>query len=678
MKLVIAEKPSVGVSIAKVLNANDRQNGYYEGSGYIVTWCVGHLIALSDPNYYGDYKVWKIEDLPIIPCTWNTEVSTNTKSQFNIVKSLMLRKDVDEIVCATDAGREGELIFRLVYDKVNPKKPYKRLCISSMEDTAIENGFHNLKEGKDYENLYRSAIARAKADWLVGFNLTRYYTCLYNNSGLLLNVGRVQTPTLALIVDRDEKIENFKVEDFYYLQGALGDLKIKSERYENKNNCDEDLSRIIESNTICTKSDTKDIAVKSPLPYDLTTLQREANRKIGFTAEKALNVLQNLYEKKLVTYPRTDSKYLTKDMRGTAIKIAEAYGLKDISPDKIIDDKKVSDHHAVIPTLSSVKLIKSLNLTKDEIKIFKLVKYRFLKSVSPNGIDVKTELEFENSNILFKANVKFIKSEGFRTVGKNYEDKPNEEDNYISSFDNRFIVGNQYDFNYSVETGKTTPPKYYTEDTLLSSMEKAGNEDLDKDLDTEKSGIGTPATRSGIIEKLISSGYVKRVKKDLKSTDIGRELIKMVPESLKSAKTTADWENKLTLISMGELDEDTFISDIIDATIKVISEKPSYNPNFTSNKTVLGKCPRCGGNIYLNNKFYVCDKNCGFKIYKDNLFFKNKGKKLTDSMIKEILEKGETYVQAFTSKNGIKYNAYVKIVDAGKYINFEMEFENNR
>lgn len=678
MKLVIAEKPSVGVSIAKVLNANDRQNGYYEGSGYIVTWCVGHLIALSEPNSYGDYKVWKIRDLPIIPCTWNTEVSASTKAQFNIVKSLMLRKDVDEIVCATDAGREGELIFRLVYDKVNPGKPYKRLWISSMEDVAIEKGFHNLKDGKDYENLYRSAIARAKADWLVGFNLTRYYTCLYNSSGLLLNVGRVQTPTLALIVDRDEKIENFKVEDFYYLQGALGDLKIKSERYENKNNCDEDLSRIIESETICTKSDTKDITVKSPLPYDLTTLQREANRKIGFTAEKALNVLQSLYEKKLVTYPRTDSKYLTKDMRETAIKIAEAYGLKDISPDKIIDDKKVSDHHAVIPTLSSVKLIKSLSLNEDELKIFDLVKYRFLKSVSPNGIDVKTELEFENSNILFKTNVKLIKSEGFRTVGKNYEDKPNEEDNYISSFDTEFIVGNRYDFNYSVETGKTTPPKYYTEDTLLSSMEKAGNEALDKDLDTEKSGIGTPATRSGIIEKLISSGYVKRVKKDLKSTDIGRELVKMVPESLKSAKTTADWENKLTLISMGELDEDTFISDIIDATIKVISEKPSYNPNFTSNKTVLGKCPRCGGNIYLNNKFYVCDKNCGFKIYKDNLFFKNKGKKLTDSMIKEMLEKGKTYVQALTSKNGKKYNAYIKIVDAGKYINFEMEFENNR
>lgn len=678
MKLVIAEKPSVGVSIAKVLNANERMNGYYEGSGYIVTWCVGHLIALSDPNSYGDYKVWKIEDLPIIPCTWNTEVSASTKAQFNIVKSLMLRKDVDEIVCATDAGREGELIFRLVYDKVNPGKPYKRLWISSMEDVAIEKGFHNLKDGKDYENLYRSAIARAKADWLVGFNLTRYYTCLYNSSGLLLNVGRVQTPTLALIVDRDEKIENFKVEDFYYLQGALGDLKIKSERYESKNNCDEDLSRIIHSETICTKSDTKDITVKSPLPYDLTTLQREANRKIGFTAEKALNVLQSLYEKKLVTYPRTDSKYLTKDMRETAIKIAEAYGLSDISPDKIIDDKKVSDHHAVIPTLSSVQLIKSLSLNEDELKIFELVKYRFLKSVSPNGIDIKTELEFENSNILFKTNVKLIKSEGFRTVGKNYEDKPNEEDNYISSFDNEFIVGNRYDFNYSVETGKTTPPKYYTEDTLLSSMEKAGNEDLDKDLDTEKSGIGTPATRSGIIEKLISSGYVKRVKKDLKSTDIGRELVKMVPESLKSAKTTADWENKLTLISMGKLDEDTFISDIIKATIEVISEKPSYNPNFTSNKTVFGKCPRCGGNIYLNNKFYVCDKNCGFKIYKDNLFFKNKGKKLTDSMIKEMLEKGKTYVQALTSKNGKKYNAYIKIVDAGKYINFEMEFENNR
>ncbi|NLY20783.1 MAG: DNA topoisomerase 3 [Tissierellia bacterium] len=565
MKLVIAEKPSVAMSIAKVLKANNRKNGYMEGNGYIVSWCVGHLVGLANAEEYNEkYKKWDIKDLPIIPDKWETTVFKKTSSQFKTLKSLMNLDRVSEVICATDAGREGELIFRLVYEKAKCKKPIKRLWISSMEESSIKKGFENLREGREYIPLYESALARAKADWLVGINATRLFTCLYGN---LLSVGRVQTPTLFLIVDREEKINNFKSTKYYNLSLELENFSIKSERFNIKTEAKSALKDIADEYVMCSEVDEKIKRIKPPLPFDLTTLQRESNRYFGYTAKQTLDYLQSLYEKKWITYPRTDSRYLTEDMKSTLIEIIEFISadvnIESPNINRICNNAKVTDHHAIIPTLETKNL--DINeIPKTEQNLYGLICMKLLSSVSKVCIEREITAVFELNSHIFKTTGTEIIDQGYKEI----------ENRYLMQFNNHgdkkeegqlpiITKGEQYRIiSKDIKEGKTTPPKRYTEDTLLSSMERAGREETHDLLDIERIGLGTPATRASIIEKLISVGYVERVNKNLIPTKKAYHLITVVPEELKSPKLTARWENELTLMSMGKGSEKRFINEI--------------------------------------------------------------------------------------------------------------------
>lgn len=669
MKLVIAEKPSVASSIAKVIGANKKCNGYFEGGDYIVSWCVGHLVELAFANAYDPkYEKWNLSDLPIIPKQYKTVVSSGTKKQFNIVKSLLNDSKVNEVICATDAGREGELIFRLLYDKVNCKKPIKRLWISSLEDESISNGFKNLKPGEDYDNLYISAFARAKADWLIGINATRFYSLKYRDYlKSLISVGRVMTPTLNMIVERTNNVKNFKPQEFYVIFSKIQDLIVESDRYETKDEAFKEINNLKTNKMKCVKSNVIEKKTRSPLPYDLTTLQREANRYYGLTSKKTLDITQKLYENKQVTYPRTDSRYVTEDMINSVLELANKIDKQDYNVDKIVNNAKVNDHHAIIPTLNSLS---SNNRSDEENKIYNLIKMRFISSMLKDGVDIKGSYEFKVDNLTLKANQSSIKELGFREYENTFFQKTIEANNFIS-----INEGEEFEFLPQIKTGMTSPPKYYTEDTLLSAMERAGNEDLDDSLDTEKEGIGTPATRASIIEKLIKLNYIERNKKNLISTEVGENIDKLLPDFLKSPKLTADWENKLTLIANGRLSEREFMEEIEDLINKILNSQEEVK--FKMEEKVIGKCTRCKeGNIVLRGKAYVCDNDCGWKIYKDNIWWKSKGKKLTDEILKEILEKGEVRIEGFKSaKTGSHYPANISLEDTGQYINFKMRFD---
>lgn len=669
MKLVIAEKPSVASSIAKVIGANKKCNGYFEGGDYIVSWCVGHLVELAFANAYDPkYEKWNLSDLPIIPKQYKTVVSSGTKKQFNIVKSLLNDSKVNEVICATDAGREGELIFRLLYDKVNCKKPIKRLWISSLEDESISNGFKNLKPGEDYDNLYISAFARAKADWLIGINATRFYSLKYRDYlNSLISVGRVMTPTLNMIVERTNNVKNFKPQEFYVIFSKIQDLIVESDRYETKDEAFKEINNLKTNKMKCVKSNVIEKKTRSPLPYDLTTLQREANRYYGLTSKKTLDITQKLYENKQVTYPRTDSRYVTEDMINSVLELANKIDKQDYNVDKIVNNAKVNDHHAIIPTLNSLS---SNNRSDEENKIYNLIKMRFISSMLKDGVDIKGSYEFKVDNLTLKANQSSIKELGFREYENTFFQKTIEANNFIS-----INEGEEFEFLPQIKTGMTSPPKYYTEDTLLSAMERAGNEDLDDSLDTEKEGIGTPATRASIIEKLIKLNYIERNKKNLISTEVGENIDKLLPDFLKSPKLTADWENKLTLIANGRLSEREFMEEIEDLINKILNSQEEVK--FKMEEKVIGKCTRCKeGNIVLRGKAYVCDNDCGWKIYKDNIWWKSKGKKLTDEILKEILEKGEVRIEGFKSaKTGSHYPANISLEDTGQYINFKMRFD---
>ena len=688
MILVIAEKPSVAQSIAKVLGATSRKDGYLEGNNYIVSWCVGHLVGLADASSYDErYAKWRYDDLPIVPEEWLFEVPKDKTQQFKILRDLMRDKRVTELVCATDAGREGELIFRLVYNKAGCTKPFKRLWISSLEDAAIREGFNHLRDSSDYDKLYEAALSRSKADWIVGINGTRLFTTLYKKK---LVVGRVQTPTLAMLVEREGKITTFHKEKYFNIHVEKDGLTADMEKIKTED----------EAKTIAATCDKKQAVVSSvrketktvnpPKLYDLTTLQREANRYFSFTAQQTLDLVQSLYEKKLLTYPRTDSQFITDDMEGTARqvigiicrKVSIFDGLSH-DPDikRITNNAKVTDHHAILPTVQLEKQDIS-ELPESEQKIIRLVAMRLLSSTGEKHIYDETQITLSCEGYEFKSKGKTVTQEGWKTVEPRFKaslkTKDKEEPEKV------LLAVNEKDIlspvSASVTEHYTTPPKQYTEDTLLSAMETAGNDEFDDD--TEKKGLGTPATRAGIIEKLVKSGFIERKGKSLVPTKDGNNLVCVLPEQITSPTMTAEWENTLMQIERGNADADVFLKGIVQMTGDLVKAYPFLSDaeanRFESGKEVIGKCPRCGSPVYVGKGNYYCSsKECSFCMWEDNKFFASKKKKLTKKIASELLDKGWCRVKGlYTPKKPQLYDAIIKLDDTGgKYVSFKMEFE---
>lgn len=555
MKLVIAEKPSVAISIAKVIGANKKKDGYYEGNGYRVSWCVGHLIQMANPDAYDEkYAKWNMADLPIIPSDYKYEVAKATKKQFNILKKLMNNKEIDMVINACDAGREGESIFRLVYNESKCKKKMKRLWISSMEDSAIKEGFDNLKDGKDYDNLFESAQARAIADWLVGMNISRLYSCLYKQN---YSVGRVQTPTLAMIVKRDDEIANFKKEKYYTVELSTNGFTLSTDRIDDEVAAEQLISLVGDKIEI-TDIIQKEKITKPDLPFDLTTLQRECNKYFGYSAKQTLDYTQSLYEKKLITYPRTDSRCLTEDMIVSTVN--NILGKNDFDTGRIkvvFNSKKVTDHHAIIPTVSSLSEDLS-GIPESEAKVYRLISDKFHASVGYPLVGSTTKIVAEFNGFEFTSSGKVIKDEGFIKYLKEYKSKQSE-----GAVLPDLSVGDVLSIeNKEIKEKFTQPPKHFTEDTLLKSMEIAGNDALEKGVEVERKGLGTPATRAGIIENLIYKGFVERDKKNLVATHKGISLVTIVSDTFKSAETTAKWEMELSDIAQGKSSKEEFLKDI--------------------------------------------------------------------------------------------------------------------
>ena len=692
MKLIIAEKPSVAQSIAKVVNANQKRDGYIEGKNVLVSWCVGHLIQLASPDAYDPkYKKWTREDLPIIPQKFKWEIAPKTKKQFYVLKKLMERKDVDGIICATDAGREGELIFRLVYNHAKCKKPFKRLWISSMEDKAIVEGLRNLKNSSDYDELYYAAVCRARADWLVGMNASRLYSTMYNQR---LVIGRVQTPTLALLVDRKKRITNFVPQKYFNvhlyctpeLEGVIEKIENPKEAKKIRDTCDGKKATI--------KSvEKKEKTMSPPQLFDLTTLQRECNRYFGYSAQKTLDLTQSLYEKKLVTYPRTESRFITDDMEDTARNmigvIQNVFGfVPPEEPDiqRIINNKKVSDHHALIPT-EEIRKQDIGKLPQDEINVLMIIANQLLCATGKAMKYETTEIHIDCEGYDFVAKGKVIIEAGWKKTESAYKGKLRKRNTKGTKekADKILPKVKKNDTFEPVTSGitdhLTTPPKHYTEDTLLSAMETAGNTDFDKE--TEKKGIGTPATRAGIIEKLIKSKYVERKGKQLIATDFGINLIEIVPETLKSPKTTAEWENTLMKIQRGDIPPNNFTNSIIKMITDLINENTTLSTEeknrfgFMREKEEIGKCPRCGNPVYESTKsFYCSNVECTFAIWKESNFTKNFKKKITKTMAKGLLKKGEVKVKGlYSQKKDKKFDAIVALEDTGKYVNLKLKFK---
>ncbi|HFV0249985.1 TPA: DNA topoisomerase 3 [Streptococcus agalactiae] len=553
--LVIAEKPSVAISIAKVIGATKKKDGYYEGNGYKVSWCVGHLIQMANPDAYDEkYAKWNISDLPIIPKQYKFEVAKATKKQFNILKKLMNDKEIDIVINACDAGREGESIFRLVYNEAKCKKKMQRLWISSMEDSAIKEGFSNLKNGKDYDKLFESAQARAIADWLVGMNISRLYSCLYKQN---YSVGRVQTPTLYMIVKRDEEISNFKKEKYYTVELSMNGLTLSTDKIGDEITA-EQLINLIGDNIEITDVIQKEKITKPDLPFDLTTLQRECNKYFGYSAKQTLDYAQSLYEKKLITYPRTDSRCLTEDMIVSTVN--NILGKNDFDTERIktvFNSKKVTDHHAIIPTVSSLSEDLS-SIPDSETKVYRLISNKLHASVGYPLVENTTKIVAEFDGFEFTSSGRVIRDEGFSKYLKEYKSKKNE---FIELPD--VSIGDVLSIeNKEIKEKFTQPPKHFTEDTLLKSMEIAGNEALEKGVEVERKGLGTPATRAGIIENLIYKGFVERDKKNLIATHKGISLVTIVSDTFKSAETTAKWEMELADIAKGKSSKEKFLEAI--------------------------------------------------------------------------------------------------------------------
>lgn len=553
--LVVAEKPSVDISIAKIIGATKKKDGYYEGNGYKVSWCVGHLIQMANPDAYDEkYAKWNISDLPIIPKQYKFEVAKATKKQFNILKKLMNDKEIDTVINACDAGREGESIFRLVYNEAKCKKKMQRLWISSMEDSAIKEGFDNLKDGKNYDNLFESAQARAIADWLVGMNISRLYSCLYKQN---YSVGRVQTPTLYMIVKRDNEISNFKKEKYYTVELSMNGFTLSTDKIGDEITA-EQLINLIDDNIEITDVVQKEKITKPDLPFDLTTLQRECNKYFGYSAKQTLDYAQSLYEKKLITYPRTDSRCLTEDMIVSTVN--NILGKNDFDTERIktvFNSKNVTDHHAIIPTVSS--LSEDLSSVPDsEAKVYRLISNKLHASVGYPLVENTTKIVAEFDGFEFTSSGKVIKDEGFSKYLKEYKSKKS-EDAVLPDVSIGDVLSIE---NKEIKEKFTKPPKHFTEDTLLKSMEIAGNDALEKGVEVERKGLGTPATRAGIIENLIYKGFVERDKKNLIATHKGISLVTIVADTFKSAETTAKWEMELSDIAQGKYSKKEFLKDI--------------------------------------------------------------------------------------------------------------------
>nr|WP_302975072.1 type IA DNA topoisomerase [Enterocloster clostridioformis] len=696
--LVIAEKPSVAKSIATVLGAGNRKDGYLEGGGYLVSWCVGHLVELADASAYGEqYAKWAVSDLPILPEKWKYTVSPGTKKQFDLLKQLMSRNDVEKLVCACDAGREGELIFRLVYAQARCKKKMERLWISSMEDSAIREGFAHLRPSADYDNLYQAALCRARADWLVGINATRLFSCLYNRT---LNIGRVMTPTLALIVKREAEIAAFQPVPFYTVVLALPGFCAAGERLEDEAQAKNvmEVCAAAEAATVKTV-ERKEKTEKPPALYDLTTLQREANRLLGFTAQQTLDYLQSLYEKKLTTYPRTDSRYLTSDMAdslpvlvnvaATAMPFASGVPIS-CNSGQVINDSKVSDHHAIIPT-QGIKDADLSSLPAGERSLLHLIAARLLCAVGQPHAFAETAVLMECAGYPFKAKGRAVLHPGWKELDGRYRDtlknKPDTDQEKEAKALPLLEENQELEvISASVKEGKTSPPGHFTEDTLLSSMETAGAGEMPED--AERKGLGTPATRAGILEKLIKVGFVerKKVKKTvhLMPTQEGVALISILPKPIQSPSMTAEWEHQLKEIEKGTATPEAFLEQItsmlkeLARNHEVVKDAASL---FPSSRESIGRCPRCGGSVVEIKKGFVCDnKSCGFALWKESRFFTAKKKKLTPELVAALLKDGRAKLSGcYSEKTGKTYDAVVVLNDdGGQYVNFKLEFEGGK
>ena len=675
-KLVIAEKPSVGISIAAVLGAKDRKDGYIEGRDYIVSWGFGHLAELANADTYDEkYVKWRYDDLPIVPSTWKYKIPRDKYSQFETLKKLMNREDVSDVINACDAGREGELIFRNIYKMTGCKKPIYRLWISSMEDAAIEQGFRELKDGKEYDNLFAAARCREWADWLVGINATRLFSVLYHRT---LNVGRVVSPTLALLVQREAEIGAFKPEPFYTAEVDFGAFTAASEKFKKKSEA-EAASPKAKDVAIVQSVTCKDKSEKAPALYDLTTLQREANRQFGFTAQQTLDYVQSLYEKKLCTYPRTDSRYLTDDMAdGVNAIVACSVGICNVSAPAVVlhtqicNSKKVSDHHAIIPTMVAGET--DLNtLPAGEREILTMIAKQVLRAVSESYRYRETTVVITCGDNTFTSKGKTITEPGWKIYNdKEQTDKVIPE---LSEGDELQVASSE------IKEGKTTPPAHFTEDSLLSAMEVAGAKEMPED--AERKGLGTPATRAGIIEKLIAAGFVER-KKAKKTVNLipahsGVSLITVLPEQLQSPLLTAEWEHKLKMVESGELDAETFMAEIgimVSELVKTYSVIKGAEVLFPSGRDVIGKCPRCGGDVTESKKGFFCETNdCRFGLWRDNKFLTGKKISLNKKTVATLLKNGRMPVKGiFSEKTGKSYDATLVMTDDGSKTLYSLDF----
>ena len=695
--LIIAEKPSVAATIAAALGAKEKKDGYIAGSGYLVSWCVGHLVQLAEAAAYGEqYRKWGYDSLPILPQEWQYAVASDKGKQFKILKDLMHRADVSEVVNACDAGREGELIFRFVYDVAGCKKPMRRLWISSMEESAIKAGFASLKDGKEYDPLYSSALCRAKADWIIGINMTRLFSCLY---GKTLNVGRVQTPTLKMLVDRDAAITTFKKEKYYHVRLSLSGVEAASAKIHAADEAGNLKAACEAAQAICTSVTREEKTVAPPKLFDLTSLQREANRIYGYTAKQTLDLAQTLYEKKLLTYPRTDSSYLTDDMGGTAAQIAALLAGKlpfmqgaDFTPEisRLLDSKKVSDHHAIIPTMELAKADLAA-LPESERNILTLAEARLLMACAAPHIFEAVTAVFSCAGQEFTAKGKTVLAEGwkgferrFMATLKKKADTEDDEENALSLDVPPFAEGQTFDNpQVAVTEHFTTPPKPHNEASLLSAMERAGNEETDPD--AERRGLGTPATRAAIIEKLVKGGFVERKGKQLIPTKSGIELVCVLPEVLTSPQLTADWENNLTQIAKGNADPDSFMTGIETMTRELVNTYPFLSDKekerFKEEKPVIGKCPRCGADIYEGRKNYYCsNRDCAFIMWKNDRFFEERKVTFSPKIAAALLKDGKAKVKKlYSPKTGKTYDGTILLVDTGgKYVNYRIAIQRDR
>ena len=678
-QLVIAEKPSVAQGLAAVLGAGQRREGYLEGNGWLVSWCVGHLAELADAAAYDPaYAKWRKEDLPILPEHWKFTISPDKRDQFDTLRTLLRREDVAEVVNACDAGREGELIFRTVYALAGCSKPISRLWISSMEDEAIREGFTHLRPGREYDGLHQAALCRSKADWLVGINATRLLSLLY---GCTLNIGRVVSPTLALVVQREGEIAAFQPEPFYTVELDCGGLTLAGDRKASKKEAQEAAARCQGSAAVVQSVERREKTEKPPALFDLTTLQREANRTLGYTAQQTLDYLQALYDKKLSTYPRTDSRYLTDDMEAGVPALVEAAASicgvaapEAVLAGQVCDSARVSDHHAVVPTASAGKAdLEALPIGEREI--LRLVSLGLLRAVCPPCRSAETCITALCAGDPYTAKWKEVLSPGWKVYAQTADAEAGTGPDGLTEGQTLPVAA------VKVKAGKTTPPRHYTEDTLLSAMETAGKEDMPEE--AERRGIGTPATRAAILEKLVSAGFVerKRAKKtvSLLPTPLGTALITVLPEQLQSPMLTAEWEYRLKEVERGTLAPGDFM-DGIAAMLRELVEtcRPVEGGAvlFPSTRETVGRCPRCGGTVTDGRKGFFCENRaCGFAIWKDSKWWENKKKKPAKSIVAALLKDGRAQVSGLWSeKTGKTYTATVVLTDDGTRASFHLEF----